>query len=138
MVCLISVRVYGLPFSLFFFLIIGIIPSYAIYYRKIYFYSINFGFPISNQDKWVGCNFFYLFSLIGSFYFFIIVLICFIFNPFCICGFISPYFFLMLYGKEQAPHSLQVILNYLIFITITFTLDVFKVYNFLFYLRIIE
>ena len=44
----------------------------------------------------------------------------------------------MLYGKEQAPHSLQVILNYLIFITITFTLDVFKVYNFLFYLRIIE
>ena len=47
-------------------------------------------------------------------------------------------FFLMLYGKEQQSHSLQVILNYLIFIAITFTLDVFQVYNFLFYLRISE
>ena len=44
----------------------------------------------------------------------------------------------MLQGKEQQSHSLQVILTYLIFVTTTFRLDVFKVYNFLFYLGISE
>ena len=45
-------------FLLDFFLIIGIIPLYAIYWWKIYFYPINFGFVILNQDKEIGCNLF--------------------------------------------------------------------------------
>ena len=49
----------------------------------------------------------------------------------------SPYFFLMLQDKEQQFHSLPVILTYLIFVTTNFR-DVFKVYNFFFYLRISE
>ena len=49
----------------------------------------------------------------------------------------SPYFFLILYDKEQQPYSLPVILTYLIFVITTFR-DVFKVYNFFFYLRISE
>ena len=44
---------------------------------------------------------------------------------------------LMLYDKEQQSHSLPVILTYLIFVATTFK-DVFKVYNFFFYLRISE
>ena len=49
----------------------------------------------------------------------------------------SPYFFLILYDKEQQSYSLPVILTYLIFVITTFR-DVFKVYNFFFYLRISE
>ena len=54
-------------FLLVFFLITGIIPLYAIYWWKIYFYPINFGFVILNQDRRIGCNLFlfyilYLFS----------------------------------------------------------------------------
>ena len=73
--------------------------------------------------------------------FFVIILICIVFGPFCKCicqCFMFRYFFLMLQGKEQQSHSLQVILTYLIFVTTTFRLDVFKDYNFLFYLRINE
>ena len=77
--------------------------------------------------------------------FFIIILICFVFNPFCKCmcqRFISPYFFVMLQGKEEQSQSLQVILNYLIFVTTTLELEMFLkftifylLYNFLFTLE---
>ena len=66
MVCWISVFVYGLLFLSFFFLIIGILPLYAIYYRKVYLYPINFGFLILNQDNIVQCNVFSFFFSISS------------------------------------------------------------------------
>ena len=146
LVCSVSALVYSLLFSLFFFIIIGIIPLHATYKRKTQFYPNNFVFPFSKSGQG-GRMYIYiflslLFSWVFSIYFFIaIIQICFGYNAFCkfmYQHFISRYFFLMRQSQEKQSHSLPVILTYLIFLTTTSRLDVFTIYKFFFYLRIVS
>ena len=68
-----------------------------------------------------------------SVYFFYSDLFCLqLFVNVCVNVSYSLIFFLMSLGKNQQPHFLHIILDYLSFVTTTFRLDIFEFYDFYF------
>ena len=118
--------------------------GYPIYQKKIYYYPINLGFLILNQNKGVGRNFFLIFIFFNLLLFissfFLICFYCYYSDLFSIllvnvCVSVScPLIFFRLQDKERQSHSLPVILTYFTFMTTTFR-DVFKVYIIFFILE---